>query len=127
MRLKKGDLLIIILMIIASLGWLIKDHMLPETSDKHAVIKIDTKVYKTIPLGKGDERIEIPLNLQGDDYVHIVIEKGNVWVEDASCPDKVCVKTGPISKSGQSIVCLPNKTVVYIEGAEEMNIDDVTF
>ena len=37
-------------------------------------------------------------------------------MEDADCPDKVCVKTGKIKKPGQTIVCLPHRTVIEITG-----------
>ena len=36
---------------------------------------------------------------------------------DADCPDKLCVKTGRISKTGETIVCLPHRVVVEIIGA----------
>lgn len=28
-------------------------------------------------------------------------------IEEADCPDKLCVKQGTVSKSGESLVCLP--------------------
>ena len=37
-------------------------------------------------------------------------------MEDADCPDKVCVKTGKIKNPGQTIVCLPHRTVIEITG-----------
>ena len=32
------------------------------------------------------------------------------------CPDKLCVKTGKISRSGQSIVCVPARISVRLTG-----------
>ena len=127
MRLKKGDFVIVILLVVAALGWFIKDFLWQDNANKHLVIKVDTEVFAAIPLDSSNEQNEIPIKLPDNNYVHVVIEKDKVWVEDASCPDKVCVKTGIITKSGQSIVCLPNKTVVYIEGAEKTDIDDGAF
>ncbi len=127
MKLKKGDAVILILLIVAALGWFIKDFIWPDNIDKHAVIKVDSQIYDTLSLNNSNEHMEIPVNLPENNYVHIVMEKDKIWVEDASCPDKVCVKTGIITKSGQSIVCLPNKTVVYIEGAGKTDIDDGAF
>lgn len=46
----------------------------------------------------------------------IVIENGTVRIESADCPDKVCVHTKAISKSGQTICCLPNKVIIRIVG-----------
>ena len=46
-----------------------------------------------------------------------MVKDGKVSVTEADCPDKVCVNTGEISKSGDTIVCLPHKLVVEIEGS----------
>ena len=55
------------------------------------------------------------------DYYNVVeISNGTVSVTEASCKNQVCVKHGSISRSGESIVCLPNRMVVRIEdGTEE--------
>jgi hypothetical protein len=44
----------------------------------------------------------------------LVIENGEAWVEEASCPDGLCQNMGKIRQSGQSVICLPNKVVVEI-------------
>ncbi len=54
------------------------------------------------------------------DYYNVVeIKGGSVKVTEASCKNQVCVRHGAISKSGESIVCLPNRLVVRIENGEE--------
>ena len=47
---------------------------------------------------------------------HLVVKDGAIWCDEASCPDKVCVHTGKISLSTQTIACLPNKMIVRIKG-----------
>ena len=47
----------------------------------------------------------------------LVIKDGYAYMTEADCPDRTCVKTGKISKTGESIVCLPNKISVVIRGA----------
>lgn len=44
----------------------------------------------------------------------LVIQSGEAWIEEADCPDGLCIKTGRISKEGQSIICLPHKLVAEI-------------
>ena len=44
-------------------------------------------------------------------------------MEDASCPDQLCVHQNAIDKTGQTIVCLPNKVVVTVENGEEDEVD----
>ena len=51
--------------------------------------------------------------------LEIAVENGEVWVVSSDCPTQDCVHTGPISRSGQSIVCLPARVIVTIEGAAD--------
>lgn len=53
-----------------------------------------------------------------DSHNKVVIEDGEVWMEEADCPDKLCISQGKISKPGQTIICLPNKTMVTITGGK---------
>lgn len=46
----------------------------------------------------------------------LVIEEGSVRLEDANCPDRLCVRQGAISRRGESIICLPHRLVITIEG-----------
>ena len=47
----------------------------------------------------------------------IEIKDCRVRMLEASCPNHLCIRQGWISLEGQSIVCLPNKVVVRIEGS----------
>ena len=49
----------------------------------------------------------------------LIIEDGTAWMEEADCPDGLCVRQGKISRSGESIICLPHELVVTIEGHQE--------
>lgn len=40
-----------------------------------------------------------------------------VLVAESDCPTQDCVRTGVITRAGQSIVCLPGRIVVTLEGA----------
>ena len=37
-------------------------------------------------------------------------------VEEADCPTQDCVHTGTITRAGQSIVCLPARIIIRLEG-----------
>ena len=60
-----------------------------------------------------------------DGHNALVIEDGGAYLSDADCPDKLCVKMGRISKEGESIICLPHRVVVEIEGGKENEVDVV--
>ena len=55
----------------------------------------------------------------------LVVENNSAHMIDATCPDKVCIHMGTISKGGQSIICLPNQVVVQILSDDTMGIDGV--
>lgn len=58
----------------------------------------------------------------------LVIKDEKAYIEEASCPDKQCMKQGKISKAGEMLVCLPNRVVIKIVDAneEEPVIDGVS-
>ena len=71
-------------------------------------ISVDGELYGTYSLLENQE-IEIETE---DGYNLLVIENGSAHMEEADCPDGYCMDQGSISRSGQSIVCLPHKVVV---------------
>ena len=44
----------------------------------------------------------------------VVVNNGEVFVEEADCPGEDCLRQGGISRPGQTIVCLPHRLVVQI-------------
>ena len=53
----------------------------------------------------------------------VVIQDGQVAVTQADCPDQVCVRQGAVRYSGESIVCLPHKLIIHIEGGGAPGFD----
>ena len=51
--------------------------------------------------------------------LHIAAANGGVAVTSSDCPTQDCVHTGHISRSGQSIVCLPARVIVRLEGGQK--------
>lgn len=67
---------------------------------------------------------EYPLDTDGSFPLNngtniLIIENGSARVAYANCPDELCVRSGKISKTGEKIVCLPNKVMVEVIGAGE--------
>lgn len=58
-------------------------------------------------------------------YNVLSIETDGVSVRDADCPDKLCVKHRKISKNGESIICLPHKLVIEIQGGDMAEMDAI--
>ncbi len=69
----------------------------------------------------GNDTIELSLSeditYQIDEYGHntLIIKDNMAWIEDSDCPDKLCMNYGKISKTGDSIICLPHRLVIRIE------------
>ena len=42
----------------------------------------------------------------------VVIQNGEVFMENSNCKNQICVKHKKISRSGESIICLPNKVII---------------
>ena len=59
-------------------------------------------------------------------YNILVISGGTADVTEASCPDGICVRAKAAQYEGDTIVCLPNKTEIRIEGAASADIDLVS-
>lgn len=54
------------------------------------------------------------------------IQDGRVRVVQSDCREKICVNTGQVQKTGDTIVCVPNRVVVLIVGGNNKKIDLIT-
>lgn len=88
-----------------------------------AVISVNGEEYGTYSLAV-EKEIAIE-GAEGQENV-IAISGGKVFMKSASCKNQICVRTGKISKAGQSIVCLPNRVTVTIRGGAETDYDSMT-
>jgi hypothetical protein len=118
---KKGDkitaVVIACIIVISSIGVFAYMNIV-KGSHHIAEIKQDGKVIRTIDLDKIDTAEEIKITYK-DGYNIIRIETGRIRIVDADCPDKLCVKTGWITESGQSVICLPHKLIIKIQGGSK--------
>lgn len=122
-RLKRDIILVLSMVIIAAAAFLIINFAVKKDGS-YAVIKVDGKVIKTLDLNSGETTIEVN-GYQGG-VNKVVINDGKVSMTDADCPDELCVKTGKISRVGETIVCLPHRVVVEIKGSQyDDSIDSV--
>ena len=85
---------------------------------KEVTISADGDVFGTYSLEE-DQTVEI------GGTNRLVIEDGTARMEWADCPDQICVNHRPVSRNGESIICLPNEVVVSVKGGEEAELDGV--
>lgn len=55
----------------------------------------------------------------------LVVEDGAAYMEEADCPDQICVRHRRISRNGESIICLPNQVVISVKSSEDSELDGV--
>lgn len=72
-------------------------------------ITVDGELYGVYSLSEDRE-----IDINGANL--LIIEGGKAYMKEASCPNHTCISRGAVSKSGQSIICLPNKVVVTVKG-----------
>lgn len=87
-----------------------------------AAVQVDGEVLMELPLDT-DTRITLGT---GEDTNLLVIENGAARMVEATCPDQVCVRQGAVRYEGESIVCLPHKLVVTIQGGQSNGVDGST-
>ena len=83
-----------------------------ETGER-VVITTNGKAYASYNLENEDRAVKVDTKFGSNT---VIIKDGCVFVEEASCPDKLDVKMGKISKTNQKIVCLPNRLMIEIVG-----------
>lgn len=138
---RKADIILFIFLIAAGLAASAVLAMSHSGGDT-VVIESGGDLYATYPLAE-DRRVIVPAPQEkasagsipddsrsaSEQYTHynvVDIKGGSVSVTEASCKNQVCVKHSSISQSGESVVCLPNRLVVRIEGRGGEEYDSVT-
>lgn len=118
----KWDKLTVFLITLFSVYFLLCFKVDYAEDDFYAEIRIDGVVQKTIPLN--DENLWDVYTFESTYGVNVIeIKDGWIKVIEASCPDKLDVRRGGISKKGEVIICLPNRFVVEIVGEKPSVID----
>ncbi len=124
---KKNDIILIISILLITLCLMagVRIYMRGSLDETACVlVTVDGSEYGKYPL---NENLNMQIEYDDGNYNILVIEDGYASIEEASCPDQICVNHFHIHYKGETIVCLPNKLVVEIVGGEESEIDGSTF
>lgn len=106
---KKDFILIFVIILIAVVSFGI-NHFTNAKSGKQIEIYVDNELYKTYDIDDEDE-----IKIESEEGYNVVkIHNHGAQITEASCPDKVCIHEGFITKPSESIVCLPNKVHIKI-------------
>ena len=117
---KRSDLLIILaLLVIAASGFLYNRAQFNKGNEIICGLYIDNELFTYINLSKNGD-IHVP----GRNVVLTVADR-TVAFTASDCPDKICIKSGPLSHPGQMAVCMPNKVSVKIISSNAYNAPDL--
>lgn len=120
LKIKKGDVLIIAVLSLFCAALFAFPFFL-RSEKTVAVVFLDGEKKEEIDLSS----VESSHRLDVGGCV-LLVEKGKISFLDADCPDRLCVKSGVLSKNGDTAACVPNKVVVRIENKKE-SFDAVAF
>ena len=80
-------------------------------------VTVDGNPYGTYALSE-ELTLDIRTGDGGEQLNRLIIREGEAFVETATCPDGICAAHKPISRDGESIVCLPHRVVITVESAD---------
>ncbi len=117
----RNDLLFItaLLLVVAVAGgclWLLGDE------GDTVTVTVDGAVYGVYSLS--EDRVE-DIRTGETGLNRLIIEDGKARIETATCPDGICAGHRPVSREGESIVCLPHRVVVTVSATDENQPDIV--
>lgn len=113
----RGDLLLIGGVLLAALVlWLL---LRPGGAGAWVVVEQNGAETARYPLAE-----DRTVTLEGENgYNILTIAGGAAAVTEADCGDHTCVRTGAISREGETIVCLPHHLIIRMEGGEQAPFD----
>ena len=118
------DLLVVTAVVILAVAVGISLLGAAESGPLTAVISADGQPEERVVLStltEPEERV-----LHGAGYtLHLVLSADGAEMTASDCPTQECVHTGRITRSGQSIVCLPARVIVSLEGGTPASGPDV--
>lgn len=87
-------------------------------------VEVDGKLWGTYALSEA-RNVEIRTGEGGEELNLLIIKDGKAHVETATCPDGICAAHKPISREGESIVCLPHRVVITVHTKKDDQQPDI--
>lgn len=118
----RSDIILISIVLLLGTFALVFQHFAMKTG-RMVKVYIDGEEVNSFSL---DENIEYKISASDreagsentdefEKYNILVIKGGKAYISEADCTEQICVKHNAISKTGETIVCLPHGLVIEIE------------
>lgn len=118
---QKNDLLLALLVLFFALAVFLFQRFTAKDGGV-AEVYVEKELLGTYPLR--EEKTVVIRRMDGGKN-QLVIQDGKAWMEEANCPDKLCVKQGSVSRDKEAITCLPHKVTVVIKSSLSADVDAV--
>lgn len=119
--LRKNDFILIIIVIVAAAVSALFIAFIQGSDGAAVRVTIDGALYGEYSLS---EKQSVFIGGESG-YNRLVIENGSAYMSEADCPDGYCMDYQPISRSGETIICLPHRLVVEVTGDRDAQLPDV--
>lgn len=115
---KRRDIILFLVLIVIGAGSfiLIKTNLKP---GNEAEVYIDGSLVQTIDMTKDDTYVFDT----GKGTNTVTVAGGEIRVTEADCPDRICMNMGWVSRSGETITCLPHKLVIEVHNDKKNDYD----
>lgn len=118
----KRDLIILAALFLFAAAFLIILKLGAPSSSLVAVVSVNGNTVSEIPLSNVSQTQIVTL----ENGVKLKLENKTICFFKSDCKDKICIKSGVLSRSGDVAACVPEKTVVRVEGSSN-DIDVITY
>ncbi len=119
---KKRNDIIFIIALVCTVSIIGLSFFLLQGEGSSVTVTVSGELYATYSL-ESDIAVTIE---SGEDHVNLlVIKDGYAFVESATCPDGICAAHRPISREGESIVCLPHRVVITVHSENHEDEPDI--
>ncbi len=82
-----------------------------------AIITVNGKFYKEVDISQEETFV-----IETKKGINTVEVKDNeIFITEASCPDRLCVRHGSLKNKYDAIVCLPNKVVIEYKTSADID------
>lgn len=114
-------MILILVLFIVSLAGLFA--VLSDKEQGDAYIYVKGSLY-----GKYDLSEPTLIHIDGDNGLEndIEISGGKIFMKNANCPGRQCIKCGSISRNNESICCAPAGILIIVRSQKEAEYDAVT-
>ena len=122
------DVVIVILLLLGSFIPLVifsqSAENIDESSTIYAVVTIDGEPVKEIELSEDTPNETFTFYPADGQYNIIEVDGTKIRNKEDNSPDQIAVKTGWISKPGETAICLPHKLIIEVKATDSSKESD---